>query len=180
MSARVLALHSSADYSFSKQTCEQVTLIAGLGVDGDVHSGSTVRHRSRVAADPSQPNLRQVHLIRAELIDELVGLGFAVAPGSLGENVTTTGLDLHALPTGTTLRFGESALIALTGLRNPCGQIERFSAGLLDQVRSRSADGEIVRRAGVMAVVLEGGVVRVGDQIHVQEPPGPGRPLAPV
>ena len=180
MTGLVVALHLSAGHSFSKQSQQQATFIAGLGVDGDAHCGSTVRHRSRVAVDPSQPNLRQVHLIRTELLDELVAQGFDVAPGHLGENVTTSGIDLHSLPPGTTLRLGETALIALTGLRNPCGQTEQFANGLLGHVRSKSDGGDIVRRAGVMAVVLEGGVVRVGDPIGLQLPPEPSHPLVPV
>jgi MOSC domain len=176
----VAALHLSGSHTFSKEPREIMSLLAGLGVEGDAHCGSTVRHRSRVAVDPSQPNLRQVHLIRAELLVELVGRGFDVAPGDLGENVTTDGVDLESLPTGTLLRLGDSALVALSGLRNPCGQIEALRAGLLGQVRSIADDGRVVRRAGAMAVVLESGVVRLGDRITVQLPPEPQRPLGPV
>ncbi len=154
-----------------------MTLIAGIGVEGDAHAGATVRHRSRVAADPTQPNLRQVHLLGGEALDALAAAGFAVGPGDLGENVTTEGLDLHALPVGTVLRLGERALVALTGERNPCGQIDGFAPGLRDAVRPPRPDGTRGRAAGVMAVVVLGGVVRAGDAIEVALPPGPPVPL---
>lgn len=159
-------MHRSAGHEFSKQPVDEVRLLAGLGVEGDAHCGPTVRHRSRVRADPTQPNLRQVHLIGAEPFASL-----ALAPGDLGENVTTAGLDLYALPVGTVLRLGDEALIALTGLRNPCGQIEAFRPGLLARVRPRP---------GVMAVVLGSGLVRPGDPIAVSLPPPPHTALARV
>jgi MOSC domain-containing protein YiiM len=136
-----------------------------------------VRHRSRVRRDPAKPNLRQVHLIAAELHDELAGAGFAVAAGQLGENVTTRGVDLLALPRGTRLHLGDDAVVEVTGLRNPCVQIERFAPGLLAQVLGRDANGEVVRRTGVMSVVISGGEVRPGDPIEVVLPAGPHRPL---
>ncbi|HYF42232.1 MAG TPA: MOSC domain-containing protein, partial [Ramlibacter sp.] len=157
-----------------------IRLLAGLGVEGDAHLGATVKHRSRVARDPSQPNLRQVHLLHAELFDELVAAGFAVFPGDLGENLTTRGLDLLALPTGTRLRLGGCAVVELTGLRNPCSQIDRFQRGLMVAVLDRDAQGQLIRKAGVMAIVLEGGEVRAGDAIAVELPAPPHRPLAPV
>ena len=157
-----------------------IRLVAGMGVEGDAHFGARVQHRSRVKADPDQPNLRQVHLIPLELLDELEGKGFVVPPGALGENVTTQGLDLFALPVATVLRLGRDALVALTGLRNPCGQIDGLTPGLLAEVRRRSEDGEVVRRAGVMAVVVRSGVVAAGDEIGVSLPPGPHDALAPV
>ncbi|WP_053205961.1 MOSC domain-containing protein [Jiangella muralis] len=177
---QITAVSSSPTHSFGKPNRPAITLLAGLGVDGDAHSGTTVKHRSRVRRDPSQPNLRQVHLIHAELHDELTAAGFAVGPGQLGENVTTRGVDLLGLATGTRLRLGAEAVIEVTGLRNPCYQIDDFQPGVLKEVVGRDADGEIVRRAGVMAIVLVGGEVRPGDPIAVETPPEPHRPLAPV
>ena len=181
MAPRVLAVHRSTSHSFSKFTEDEgITLLEGLGVAGDAHAGPTVRHRSRLARDAGAPNLRQVHLIHAELFDELMATGFPVWPGELGENVTTQGVDLLALPTGTRLRLGGQAVVALTGLRNPCVQIERFQPGLTAAVLVRDAQGEWVRKAGVMAVVEQGGVVRPGDGIGVEMPALPHRRLAPV
>jgi MOSC domain-containing protein YiiM len=176
MGIRVAAVNLSGDHTFSKHSTEVVTLLAGLGVEGDAHAGPRVKHRSRVEQDPDQPNLRQVHLIQSELFDDVAAAGFTVRPGDLGENVTTIGIDLLALPTGTTLRLGDRALVALTGLRNPCGQINGFQEGLLGELRER-VDGETVRRGGVMAVVLQGGEVRSGDPIEVGLPPGAHAPL---
>jgi len=180
MPARVLAVHRSSSHSFSKFAEEAITLVAGLGVEGDAHAGRTVKHRSRVARDPQAPNLRQVHLLHAELFDELVGRDFAVFPGDMGENVTTAGVDLLALPTGTRLRLGANAVVQLTGLRNPCAQIDRFQPGLTAAVLDRDASGELVRKAGVMGVVLTGGEVRPGDPIEVQLAALPHLPLQPV
>lgn len=178
--AQVTAVSCSPTHSFGKPNRPAIALLAGLGVDGDAHAGTTVKHRSRVRRDPRQPNLRQVHLMHAELHDELTGSGFDVAPGQLGENVTTRGVDLLGLPAGTRLRLGAEAVVEVTGLRNPCYQIDDFRPGLLRQVVGRDADGEIVRRAGIMAIVLVGGEVRPGDPIGVDLPGGPHRPLAPV
>jgi MOSC domain-containing protein YiiM len=178
--ARVLAVHRSASHSFSKYAEDAILLVAGLGVEGDAHAGVTVKHRSRVARDPSQPNLRQVHLMHAELFDELVGRDHAVFPGEMGENVTTRGIDLLALPTGARLRLGRSAVVEVTGLRNPCSQIDRFQPGLTAAVLDRDAQGQLVRKAGVMAIVLEGGEVRAGDGIEVALPPAPHQPLVVV
>ena len=178
--AVVEGVHRCADHRFSKQATDTVELIAGIGVAGDAHAGATVRHRSRVAVDPLQPNLRQVHLIGGELLDELRGDGFAVGPGDLGENITTRGIDLLALPTGTVLSVGDDALLAVTGLRNPCTQLDRFQRGLMKAVLDRAPDGGLVRRAGVMAVVVLGGAVAVGDAISASSPPGPPVPLQPV
>lgn len=174
---RVLAVAASPEHRFSKSPRVAIELLAGLGVRGDAHMGAAVRHRSRVAVDPTQPNLRQVHLIHGELLDDLRAAGFDVAPGELGENVTTRGIDLLGLPTGALMRIGEGALLALTGLRNPCRQIERHRAGLLAQVLRRGAGGRPIRRSGVMAVVLRGGIVRPGDGVAVALPPSPHRPL---
>ena len=164
----------------SKSTLDSIVLMAGLGVDGDAHQGVTVKHRSRVARDPSQPNLRQVHLIHGELHDELAAAGFAVAAGRMGENVTTRDVDLLALSTGTRLHLGPSAVIEVTGLRNPCRQLEGIARGLMAAVLDRDERGELVRKAGVMGVVLAGGEVRAGDPVRVEPPAGPHRPLAPV
>ncbi|MFF7985388.1 MOSC domain-containing protein [Streptomyces sp. NPDC007901] len=164
-------------YSFTKPNRESITLLAGLGVEGDVHAGVTVKHRSRVAQDPSQPNLRQVHLIHEELFAEVSDSGFRVAAGELGENITTRGVDLLGLPTGTLLRIGERAVVEVTGLRNPCLQIDGFQQGLLKHVVGRDESGRIVRKAGVMSVVKVGGVVRPGDTIRVELPTGDHRPL---
>ena len=176
----VTAVSRSGEYTFTKPVRDAVTLVAGLGVEGDVHSGVTVKHRSRVRRDPTRPNLRQVHLMHAELHDELAGLGFEVAAGQLGENVTTRGVDLLGLPTGTRLRLGPDAVVEVTGLRNPCPQIEAFRTGLLKRVVGRDENGDVVRRAGVMSIVLVGGVVRPGDEILVELPAEPHTALQPV
>lgn len=174
---RVHALARNADYAFSKAPVESLRFLAGLGVEGDVHCGETVKHRSRVAVDPTQPNLRQVHLIASELFSELREQGFDVEPGALGENVTTAGIDLLALPTGTQLRLGQEVRLEVTGLRNPCGQINGLQEGLLTRLRIRTSSGEIIRRAGIMAVVRAGGEVETLDPITVELPPTPHRPL---
>lgn len=174
---RVVAVGRDGEHRFSKVVTDAVTLLAGLGVEGDAHAGTTVQHRSRVAADPSQPNLRQVHLIHAELHDELRGEGFEVHPGELGENVTTRGLDLLAMPRGTRLHLGPGAVVELTGLRNPCAQINAFRPGLLKALTPRDADGNVVRRAGVMGVVVTGGTVRAGDAVTVEPPARPWHAL---
>ena len=171
--AAVAAVWSSATHSFSKFAQGELRIIEGQGVEGDAHCGVTIKHRSRVAVDPTQPNLRQVHLIQGELFDELAAGGFSVQPGQMGENLTTRGIDLLALPRDTELRVGPDVVLQLTGLRNPCPQIENFEAGLLKAVVDRDADGEIVRKAGVMSIVLAGGVVKPGDVIAVQLPPLP-------
>lgn len=175
--ARVAAVARSAVHGFSKEVVQEIRLLAGLGVEGDAHAGVTVQHRSRVAVDPSQPNLRQVHLIADELLAQWSAQGFGLGHGALGENVATAGLDLLALPVGTRLRLGAEAVLELTGLRNPCAQIEAFRPGLLKEVLGRDADGRLLRRAGVMAVVLAGGAVRAGDAIEVMLPALPHRPL---
>jgi len=176
----VIAVHRSTEHSFSKATVQEIILVAGLGVAGDAHNGARVKHRSRVRSDPEQPNLRQVHLLQAELHDELRGLGHVVEAGNLGENVTTRSIDLLGPPTGTLLKFGADALVAVTGLRNPCNQIEAFQKGLLNRVVSRDTSGALIRQAGIMAVVVSGGVVRAGDRIAIATPPGIPIPLGPV
>jgi MOSC domain-containing protein YiiM len=180
MSARVVAVHRGAGHLFSKDTVPSIELLAGLGVSGDAHCGATVRHRSRVARDPTQPNLRQVHLLHAELFAELARAGLQVAPGQMGENITTRGIDLLALPADTRLRIGARCVVRITGLRNPCRQIEQFRAGLLAAVLGRDAGGGLVRKAGVMGVVLDGGVVMPGDAIDIAGGPDDHRPLQPV
>lgn len=177
MGGAVTAVSSNGEYSFTKPNRESITLLAGLGVEGDVHAGVTVKHRSRVAQDPTQPNLRQVHLIHEELFEEVGERGFRVAAGQLGENITTRGLDLLGLPTGALLRIGEQAVVEVTGLRNPCLQIDNFRTGLLKEVVGRDEDGHVVRKAGIMGVVKTGGVVRPGDGIVVELPDGPHRAL---
>ena len=167
----------SPSHSFSKDPCASVFLRQGAGVDGDAHAGTTVQHRSRVRADPTQPNLRQVHLIAIELLKNLRVEGFSVAPGDLGENITTEGLDLLGLPRGALLRIGPAAVVEVTGLRNPCRQIESFQPGLLKAVLPRDAAGRIRRRAGVMGVVLQDGLVSVRDAIRVELPAGQHLPL---
>jgi MOSC domain-containing protein YiiM len=180
VSGLVVAVQRDSRHRFSKPAVAEIRLVAGIGVEGDAHAGPTVRHRSRVRRNPSQPNLRQIHLIHGELHDELLGRGFDVGAGDLGENVTTRGVDLLALPTGTVLRLGREADVELTGLRNPCVQLDRFADGLLGAVLDRDADGELVRKAGVMAIVRAGGSVRVGDPIAVQLPQTPHQRLRPV
>ncbi|WMT89453.1 MOSC domain-containing protein [Pelagibacterium sp. H642] len=176
----VLAVHAARGHNFSKRTQLFIDIVEGLGVAGDAHAGTTVKHRSRVAADPTQPNLRQVHLIASELLDEVNGLGFDVAPGALGENVTTTGVDLIDLPRGTVLALGDAVRLEVTGLRNPCVQIERFRPGLLQHMIGKRADGTPLLRTGIMTVVLAGGTVRAGDPIGVELPAEPHRRLEKV
>ncbi len=175
--AHVVSVSLSASHSFSKETRTAINLIAGIGVDGDAHAGPTVKHRSRVQRDPTQPNLRQVHLIHAELFDEVGARGHSVAPGDLGENITTRGIALLYLPTGTRLHVGDSAVVEITGLRNPCAQIDRFQKGLLSAVVEKTDEGDVVRKSGVMSVVVAGGVVNTGDAIRVELPAAPHRPL---
>jgi len=176
----VIAVSCSAGHTFSKPAAASIRLLAGLGVDGDAHMGRTVKHRSRVARDPSVPNLRQVHLIHAEHIDELLTRGFAVAAGQMGENITTRGVDLLALPAATRLHIGDTAIVEVTGLRNPCAQLDAFQKGLLAAVLDRDADGKLIRKAGVMSVVIADGEIQAGDGVAVVLPPGPHQPLQPV
>jgi MOSC domain-containing protein YiiM len=176
----VVAVCRSPAHTFGKLARPAVQLLAGLGVEGDAHLGTTVKHRSRVAADPTQPNLRQVHLIHAELHDELRAAGFDVGPGQMGENVTTRGVDLLALPAGTLLRLGAEAVVEVTGLRNPCVQLDDFRPGLTAAVLDRDAAGNLVRKAGVMGVVRTGGEVKPGDTVVVELPPPPHRALEKV
>ena len=180
MSAVVTSVSRSGVHEFSKQNQQSIRLVAGLGVEGDAHSGKTVQHRSRVARDPTQPNLRQVHLIHAEMHDELQVSGFCVSPGDMGENITTRGLDLLGLPTGTRLHLGVSAVVEVTGLRNPCPQLDAFQPGLTAAVLDHDTEGNLVRKAGIMGIVLTGGEVRPNDLIQVALPSEPHQPLRPV
>ncbi len=176
----VEAVSIDGEHRFSKIPADEITLLAGIGVRGDAHAGVTVQHRSRVAADPTQPNLRQVHLISVELLDELRKDGFDVRPGQLGENITTRGIPLLDLPRGALLRISEDAVVRVTGLRNPCGQINDFRSGLLKRVVGYAPDGTVIRRAGVMGIVLAGGVVSPRDSITVELPTGDHHRLDPV
>jgi MOSC domain-containing protein YiiM len=177
VSGVVASVHRNASHTFSKEQVEAVMVVAGLGVQGDAHSGSTVQHLSRVAADPTQPNLRQVHLLHGELHDELQASGFRVYPGDLGENITTRGIKLLDLPVGSVLKIGDTAMIALTGLRNPCKQINAFQEGLLGKVLGRDEEGHLVRKGGVMGVVVHGGRIEAGDTIAISLPPEPFIPM---
>lgn len=174
----VAAVSRSARHTFSKLPVDGIQLLAGLGVEGDAHMGTTVKHRSRVRVDPTEPNLRQVHLIHAELLDELNTQGFDVAAGQLGENVTTRGIDLLGLPRGARLHLGDATVLEITGLRNPCRQLDDLRPGLMKAVLDRNADGTLRRKSGVMAIVLSGGCVRAGDGIRLVLPDGPHVPLA--
>lgn len=179
MTPRVEAVHLSAEHTFSKRSVPEIELIEGIGVRGDAHAGTTVKHRSRVAADPGQPNLRQVHLIHRELFDEVAAAGHHVTPGQLGENITTAGIKLLELPVGARLHLGE-AVIVVTGLRNPCQQINDFQPGLLKQMLRRDETGEIRRLTGVMGIVARSGTVRSGQEILVELPTEPHMALTRV
>ena len=170
MPALVTAVFSSPTHTMSKAARGQITLLAGLGVEGDAHMGVTVKHRSRVAVDPTQPNLRQVHLIHSELQAELHMKGFRVAAGQMGENITTADIDLLALSVGTRLRIGRDAILEITGLRNPCLQLEGIQSGLMAAVLDTDEDGNLIRKAGIMGVVIAGGVIQAGDEIRVSHP----------
>ncbi len=176
----VIAVSRSASHTMVKPNQASIHLLTGLGVKGDAHLGKTVKHRSRVRRDPSQPNLRQVHLIHEELHEELRGAGFTVIPGQMGENVTTRGVDLLGLPSGTRLHLGHEAVVEVTGLRNPCVQLDALQPGLMAATLGRDEKGGLVRKTGVMSIVLVGGEVRPGDPIRIELPPEPHRALVPV
>ena len=180
MAGIVEAVCVSPAHTMAKLQRQSITLLAGLGVEGDAHMGETVKHRSRVAKDPTVPNLRQVHLIHAELHDELGIGGFTVSAGEMGENVTTRGVALLDLPEGTRLQLGEQAVVRITGLRNPCYQLDGVEEGLMAATLDRDAGGSLIRKAGVMGVVEASGVVRPGDAVAVELPPEPHTPLIPV
>jgi MOSC domain-containing protein YiiM len=176
----VIAVSRRSGHAISKENRPSIRLLPGLGVEGDAHLGELVQHRSRVARDPSQPNLRQVHLLHAELLDDLRRSGFTLTPGQMGENITTRGIDLLALPRGTRLHLGSSAVVEVTGLRNPCTQLDEIQPGLTAATLEREAGGNTIRKAGIMSVVLVEGEVRAGDSIRAELPPLPHLPLAPV
>ncbi len=178
--ATVVAVCSSPQHAFSKARQPHIQLVKGSGVHGDAHAGATVKHRSRVARDPTQPNLRQVHLLHVEMLTALARLGHDVCPGDIGENITTRGIDLLALPQGTILRFGSGGAVRITGLRNPCGQLDTFQPGLRAALLGRTDAGELVRKAGVMAVVQAEGMVSESDAITLELPPVPHEALLPV
>jgi len=179
MTARVIAVAVSPTHTMSKPTREHIRLLEGLGVEGDAHMGTAVKHRSRVRVDPTAPNLRQVHLIHAELFDELRTKGFDIAPGQMGENITTQCIDLLALPRGTRLHLGTTAIVEVTGLRNPCTQLDGIRPGLMEAVLERTPGG-LIRKAGVMGVVIDGGEVAVGNTIRLTLPSTSHEPLKPV
>ena len=176
----IIAVQRSGSHTFSKKTESQIRLVVGSGVEGDAHAGATVKHRSRVAVDPTQPNLRQVHLIHAELHGELAASGFEIGPGDMGENITTRGIDLLSLPFGTRLRLGSHAVVEVKGLRNPCFQLDRFRPGLMSAVLAKDANGKIVRKSGIMGVVVTEGTIKAGDTIGAELPLEPHIPLMPV
>jgi MOSC domain-containing protein YiiM len=180
VNGRVAAVCRSPTHSMTKPVADRVRLVAGLGIAGDAHQGTTVKHRSRVAKFANAPNLRQVHLIHAELFAELRAAGFAVWAGLLGENITTSGVGLLGLPTGARLHLGPDAIVEVTGLRNPCRQLDKLLPGLMQATLGRDADGNLVRKAGIMGIVVAGGDVSEGDSIAVELPPLPHRPLVPV
>jgi hypothetical protein len=180
LSAVVAAVSLSPGHTMTKPNQDAIQLLVGLGVEGDAHQGETVQHLFRIRRNPLEPNLRQVHLIHSELHDELRGAGFPVCAGQMGENVTTRGLDLLGLPTGAKLHLGATAVVEVTGLRNPCHQLDGIQPGLMEATLDRDAGGNLIRKAGIMGIVLEGGAVRPGDVIRVELPPEPRRPLEPV
>jgi hypothetical protein len=180
MAGLVTAVSRSATHTLKRLNTDCIRLVTGLGVEGDAHAGITVKHRSRLARFADAPNLRQVHLIHAELHDELSRKGIAVSAGKMGENITTRGVDLLGLPTGTRLHLGEAAVVEVTGLRNPCAQLDRIHPGLMGATLDRDEHDGLIRKAGIMAVVIADGQVRPGDAIRVELPALPHKPLAPV
>jgi MOSC domain-containing protein YiiM len=175
--ATVVAVSQSRSHSFSKKNQLSIRLLTGIGVDGDAHSGATVRHRSRLAINPALPNRRQVHLMHVELFDELRSQGFTVLPGQIGENITTRGIDLLSLPTATRLHIGATTIVEVTGLRSPCTQLDKFQPGLMQALLGRDASGALLRKSGIMGVVLADGEVYAGDGIGIELPAQPFRPL---
>lgn len=173
----MISVSLKATHSFSKDVVESINLLAGLGVEGDAHCGVLVKHRYHVRKDPTKPNLCQVHLLQAELFEELRGKGIEIDPGEMGENITTAGVDVLGLPTGARLAIGETAVVEVTGLRNPCVQMNELRAGLMQAVIEKTPAGKVVRKAGIMGIVLEGGVVKAGDAVRVELPERPWREL---
>jgi MOSC domain-containing protein YiiM len=177
---QVVSVSARDGHGLGKTVRKRITLIAGEGVEGDAHRGVTIKHRSRVAKDPSQPNLRQVHLVHAELFDAVAASGFVVGPGDIGENILTRGIDLLGLPTGALLQIGAEAVVEITGLRNPCHQLNGHSDGLMNALLDRDHAGNLIRKGGVMGIVVSGGVVCTGDAVVVDMPDGAFVPLMPV
>jgi MOSC domain-containing protein YiiM len=180
MIAKVLSVSSSPTHTMAKPSQESITIVEGLGVEGDAHNGTTVKHRSRVRQDPTQPNLRQIHLIHSELLDELRATGFEIKPGMMGENITTSGVDLLGLPTGAIMTIGANVRLEITGLRNPCAQLDGLVPGLMEAVLDRDSAGELIRKSGVFGIVITGGEVRVDDSISIELPRGDQSRLQPV
>lgn len=178
--ARVVSLSKDDGHKFSKVVHDSIRLLEGLGVEGDAHCGTTVKHQSRVQADPTHPNLRQVHLIHLELIQELRNSGFKVGPGIMGENILTEGIDILSLPKNTILNIGTDASIKVTGLRNPCAQLGDYQKGLTSAVLDKDESGALIRKSGIMAIVLKGGIVKKDDLISIELPPEPHQKLEPV
>ena len=177
MGGRVVSVSLSGSHTFSKELAENIRLLAGLGVEGDAHCGALVKHRYRVKQDPTQPNLCQVHLIHSELFEEVAAKGFRVVAAEMGENITTFGIDLLSLPTGTLLAIGDEAVVEVTGLRSPCFQIDRYQAGLMREMIEKTAKGKVVRKAGIMGIIIAGGEVKAGDPIRIELPQQPWRDL---
>jgi MOSC domain-containing protein YiiM len=176
----VVSVSRSPTHSFSKPVVPNITLLAGVGVEGDAHAGATVRHRYSVRKDPTAPNLCQVHLLHQELFTELAERGIRIAPGEMGENITTRDIDLLSLPVGVRLHLGETAVVEITGLRDPCSLLNRLHPDLMKACRSRSSDGEVVRKAGVMGIVIAGGRITRGCGIGIESPAGEPKPMGPV
>lgn len=174
---KIISLSKDQGHHFSKKLCSSLLFLKGLGIEGDAHCGEIVKHRSRVKADPNQPNLRQVHLIHSELISELRSLGFNVEAGTMGENVLTQGIDLLSLPKNTLIKLGNDVVLRVTGLRNPCGQLDNYQKGLTKAVLARDAEGNLLRKAGIMTVVESGGTVKTGDLINLERPDEPHEKL---
>ena len=175
--AEVLAVHRSPIHALRKDTQPSIRLLTGLGVEGDAHCGATVQHVYAARKTPALPNLRQVHLIHAELHTELAEQGFDIPAGAMGENITTQGLDLLGLPRGARLHLGQEAIVELTGLRDPCSLLERLKPGLIAATLGRDAQGQVLRKAGVMGIVVQGGEVRAGDAVIVELPLEPHHAL---
>jgi len=175
--ASVLAVARDAGHNFSKPVCDSINVVTGLGVEGDAHYGKLIQHLYRIKKEPNDPNLRQIHLIHRELHEELRAKGFDIAPGDMGENVTTQGIDLLGLPRGTVLKFGEEAAVEITGLRNPCYQLNDFREGLMKACLDKAEDGSVIFKSGIMGIILKDGTIKTGDQIRVELPDGPHTPL---
>ena len=174
---KVVAVARDCVHRFSKELVPEIRMLEGMGVEGDAHFGATVRHRSRMAVDPNQPNLRQVHLIHSELFSEVNKKGLVVRPADMGENITTVGVDLLALPEGTVLKIGQTVQLEVTSLRNPCKQIDNFQTGLLSAVLVNGENGQLFRKSGIMTIVKVGGLVKAGDTIQPIFPENPYLPL---